>query len=72
MSTAASIPQLAVQHGRQLAPRDIVLGAIWISPGGGDNGDGSRPDPGQVYFLTLTVLSSLTSFAWHIWSAFVF
>lgn len=32
---------------RQLAPADIVLGTTCIGPGGGDNGDGSRPDPGQ-------------------------
>jgi D-threo-aldose 1-dehydrogenase len=33
---------------RRLRPADITFGAIWIAPGGGDNGDGPRPDPGQV------------------------
>eukprot|EP00315_Gephyrocapsa_oceanica_P010603 CAMPEP_0185286098 /NCGR_PEP_ID=MMETSP1363-20130426/2077_1 /TAXON_ID=38817 /ORGANISM="Gephyrocapsa oceanica, Strain RCC1303" /LENGTH=609 /DNA_ID=CAMNT_0027881895 /DNA_START=97 /DNA_END=1926 /DNA_ORIENTATION=+ len=34
-------------HPRLLAPSDIVLGAIWIAPGGGEQGDGARGDPGQ-------------------------
>ena len=34
-------------HPRALAPSDIVLGAIWIAPGGGEQGDGTRGDPGQ-------------------------
>ncbi len=33
---------------KRLTPADITFGAIWISPGGGKNGDGDRPDPGQA------------------------
>ena len=35
------------EGGRTLGPTDIVMGAIWISPGSGDFGDGNRPDLGQ-------------------------
>jgi D-threo-aldose 1-dehydrogenase len=33
---------------RRLTAADITFGAIWIAPGGGDNGDGQRLDPGQA------------------------
>lgn len=32
---------------RSLKPNEIMMGAIWIGPGGGPKGDGDRPDPGQ-------------------------
>eukprot|EP00969_Alexandrium_andersonii_P213456 9426173-Alexandrium_andersonii.AAC.1 len=32
---------------RKLQPDELVFGGIWIGPGGGDRGDGNRPDPGQ-------------------------
>lgn len=35
------------ESGRTLDPTEIVLGGIWLGPGGGDGGDGNRPDLGQ-------------------------
>lgn len=31
----------------------ITLGCVWIAPGGGDHGDGHRPDPGHQNALNL-------------------
>ena len=32
---------------RAISPSEICIGAIWMAPGGGPNGDGDRPDPGH-------------------------
>lgn len=39
---------LSVVSARRLRPEEVVFGGIWIGPGGGDRGDGCRPDPGQA------------------------
>lgn len=38
---------LTILPARQLQPHELIFGGIWIGPGGGDRGDGQRPDPGQ-------------------------
>ena len=40
--------RLTVIAGRKLAPHEITIGAIWIGPGGGPFGDGTRPDLGHA------------------------
>lgn len=40
--------RLRLVAGRQIRPREITMGAIWIGPGGGPFGDGGRPDLGHA------------------------
>ena len=47
MSDGASATLSVHESGRTLDPTEIVLGGIWLGPGGGDSGDGNRPDLGQ-------------------------
>ena len=47
MSDGASATLSVHESGRTLDPAEIVLGGIWLGPGGGDGGDGNRPDLGQ-------------------------
>jgi aryl-alcohol dehydrogenase-like predicted oxidoreductase len=39
---------LAMTASRVLTPAELMFGGIWIGPGSGNNGDGSRPDLGQA------------------------
>lgn len=39
---------MTVVAGRHILPHEITMGAIWIGPGGGPNGDGDRPDLGHA------------------------
>ena len=47
MSDGAPATLSVHESGRTLDPTEIVLGGIWLGPGGGDGGDGNRPDLGQ-------------------------
>ena len=47
MSDGAPATLSVHESSRTLDPTEIVLGGIWLGPGGGDGGDGNRPDLGQ-------------------------
>jgi len=44
--TIRSLSVLEMQR-RELKPKDVILGGIWMGPGSGPNGDGVRDDLGQ-------------------------
>jgi aryl-alcohol dehydrogenase-like predicted oxidoreductase len=46
--TRRSKRKLSLTSARRVTPAEITVGAIWIGPGGGPNGDGDRPDLGHA------------------------